>query len=94
MKKIALFALAAAGILSSCSQSSDLVNDLPTPSKEQKEEKTPISFDTYNAKSAVVRSSRAGYAGDMTTAMLQKEGFGVIAYYTGTSNYSARKYGM
>lgn len=89
MKKIALFALAAAGILSSCSQSSDLVNDLPTPSKEQKEEKTPISFDTYNAKSAVVRSSRAGYAGDMTTAMLQKEGFGVIAYYTGTSNYSA-----
>ncbi len=88
-KKIALFALAAAGILSSCSQSSDLVNDLPTPSKEQKEEKTPISFDTYNAKSAVVRSSRAGYAGDMTTAMLQKEGFGVIAYYTGTSNYSA-----
>jgi hypothetical protein len=66
-----------------------LVNDLPTPSKEQKEEKTPISFDTYNAKSAVVRSSRAGYAGDMTTAMLQKEGFGVIAYYTGTSDYSA-----
>jgi len=89
MKKIALFALAAAGILSSCSQSSDLVNDLPTPSKEQTEEKTPISFDTYNAKSAVVRSSRAGYAGDMTTAMLQKEGFGVIAYYTGSDNYSA-----
>ena len=89
MKKIALFALAAAGILSSCSQSSDLVNDLPTPSKEQKEEKTPISFDTYNAKSAVVRSSRAGYAGDMTTAMLQKEGFGVIAYYTGSDAYSA-----
>lgn len=89
MKKIALFALAAAGILSSCSQSSDLVNDLPTPSKEQTVEKTPISFDTYNAKSAVVRSSRAGYAGDMTTAMLQKVGFGVIAYYTGTSNYSA-----
>lgn len=88
MKKIALFALAAAGILSSCSQSSDLVNDLPTPSKEQKEEKTPISFDTYNAKSAVVRSSRAGYAGDMTTAMLQKEGFGVIAYYTGSDDYS------
>ena len=88
MKKFALFALAAAGILSSCSQSSDLVNDLPTPSKEQKEEKTPISFDTYNAKSAVVRSSRAGYAGDMTTAMLQKEGFGVIAYYTGSDDYS------
>lgn len=88
MKKIALFALAAAGILSSCSQSSDLVNDLPTPSKEQTEEKTPISFDTYNAKSAVVRSSRAGYAGDMTTAMLQREGFGVIAYYTGSDDYS------
>ena len=89
MKKFALFAFATAFIISSCSQSSDLVNDLPTPSKEQKEEKTPISFDTYNAKSAVVRSSRAGYAGDMTTAMLQREGFGVIAYYTGTSNYSA-----
>ena len=89
MKKIALFALAAAGILSSCSQSSDLVNDLPTPSKEQKEEKTPISFDTYNAKSAVVRSSRAGYAGDMTTAMLQKEGFGVIAYYTASTDFSS-----
>lgn len=88
MKKIALFALAAAGILSSCSQSSDLVNDLPTPSKEQTVEKTPISFDTYNAKSAVVRSSRAGYAGDMTTAMLQREGFGVIAYYTGSDDYS------
>lgn len=89
MKKIALFALAAAGILSSCSQSSDLVNDLPTPSKEQTVEKTPISFDTYNAKSAVVRSSRAGYAGDMTTAMLQKEGFGVIAYYTASTDFSS-----
>ena len=89
-KKIALFALVAAGVFCSCSQSSDLVNDLPTPSEKQKvEEKTSISFDTYNAKSAIVRSSRAGYAGDMTTAMLQKEGFGVIAYYTGSANYSA-----
>ena len=89
-KKIALFALVAVGVFSSCSQSSDLVNDLPTPSEKQKvEEKTSISFDTYNAKSAIVRSSRAGYAGDMTTAMLQKEGFGVIAYYTGSANYSA-----
>ena len=89
-KKIALFALVAVGVFCSCSQSSDLVNDLPTPSEKQKvEEKTSISFDTYNAKSAIVRSSRAGYAGDMTTAMLQKEGFGVIAYYTGSDNYSA-----
>ena len=89
-KKIALFALVAVGVFCSCSQSSDLVNDLPTPSEKQKvEEKTSISFDTYNAKSAIVRSSRAGYAGDMTTAMLQKEGFGVIAYYTGSANYSA-----
>ena len=89
-KKIALFALVAVGVFCSCSQSSDLVNDLPTPSEKQKvEEKTSISFDTYNAKSAVVRSSRAGYAGDMTTAMLQKEGFGVIAYYTGSADYSA-----
>lgn len=88
-KKIALFALVAVGVFCSCSQSSDLVNDLPTPSEKQKvEEKTSISFDTYNAKSAVVRSSRAGYAGDMTTAMLQKEGFGVIAYYTGSDDYS------
>ena len=89
-KKIALFALVAVGVFCSCSQSSDLVNDLPTPSEKQKvEEKTSISFDTYNAKSAIVRSSRAGYAGDMTTAMLQKEGFGVIAYYTGSDDYSA-----
>ena len=89
-KKIALFALVAVGVFCSCSQSSDLVNDLPTPSEKQKvEEKTSISFDTYNAKSAIVRSSRAGYAGDMTTAMLQKEGFGVIAYYTGSAAYSA-----
>jgi len=88
-KKIALFALVAVGVFCSCSQSSDLVNDLPTPSEKQKvEEKTSISFDTYNAKSAIVRSSRAGYAGDMTTAMLQKEGFGVIAYYTGSDDYS------
>jgi hypothetical protein len=89
-KKIALFALVAVGIFSGCSQSSDLVNDLPTPTKEQKvEEKTSISFDTYNAKSAVVRSSRAGYSGDMTTAMLQKEGFGVIAYYTASTDFSS-----
>jgi len=89
-KKIALFALVAVGVFCSCSQSSDLVNDLPTPSEKQKvEEKTSISFDTYNAKSAIVRSSRAGYADDMTTAMLQKEGFGVIAYYTGSDDYSA-----
>lgn len=89
-KKIALSTLIAVGVFCSCSQSSDLVNDLPTPSEKQKvEEKTSISFDTYNAKSAIVRSSRAGYAGDMTTAMLQKEGFGVIAYYTGSDDYSA-----
>ena len=89
-KKIALFALVAAGVFCSCSQSSDLVNDLPTPSEKQKvEEKTSISFDTYNAKSAIVRSSRAGYAGDMTTAMLQKEGFGVIAYYTASTDFSS-----
>ncbi|MBE6262963.1 MAG: fimbrillin family protein [Prevotella sp.] len=89
-KKIALSALVAVGVFCSCSQSSDLVNDLPTPSEKQKvEEKTSISFDTYNAKSAIVRSSRAGYAGDMTTAMLQKEGFGVIAYYTASTNFSS-----
>jgi hypothetical protein len=89
-KKIALFALVAVGVFCSCSQSSDLVNDLPTPSEKQKvEEKTSISFDTYNAKSAIVRSSRAGYAGDMTTAMLQKEGFGVIAYYTASTDFSS-----
>ena len=79
MKKILLFTVAAATVmaLTGCSQSSDLADTEVTT-------QTPISFDTYLAK------TRAGDTGDITTnEALQTKGFGLFGYYTGTNKFSS-----
>jgi len=77
MKKILFFTVAAATVmaLTGCSQSSDLADTEVTT-------QTPVSFDTYLAK------TRAGVLGSQTTGTLMTNGFGVFAYYT-TSDYKA-----
>lgn len=77
MKKILFFTVAAATVmaLTGCSQSSDLADTEVTT-------QTPVSFDTYLAK------TRAGALGSQTTGTLMTNGFGVFAYYT-TSDYKA-----
>lgn len=71
MKKILLFTVAAATVmaLAGCSQSSDL-------SETEGATQTPVSFDTYLAK------TRAGVTGSQTTETLKTNGFGVLACYT------------
>ena len=46
-----------------------------------------VEFDTYMG----AQGTRAGYAGDITTTVLQSatsKGFGVFAYYSGTNNFT------
>lgn len=71
MKKILLFTVAAATVmaLAGCSQSSDL-------SETEGATQTPVSFDTYLAK------TRAGATGSETTETLKTNGFGVLACYS------------
>ena len=82
MKKIALAAMAALA-LASCSSNSDLATDV-TPSNNEAAQ-TPVTFGTYVGKSA---STRAAATGDQTTTSLQESGFGVIAYYTGSTAWA------
>ena len=79
MKKISFFAAAAIAMLASCSQ-----NDLEAPVVAQSQQGDAIEFGTYLGKAA---TSRAGYGGNMNTAKLKAEGFGIFAYYTGTDTY-------
>ena len=79
MKKILLFTVAAATVmaLAGCSQSSDL-------SETEGATQTPVSFDTYLAK------TRAGVTGSQTTETLKTNGFGVLACYS-PADYNATK---
>lgn len=84
MKKILLFTVAAATAMAftGCSQSSELAD---TESNNTETTQKAISFDTYLSK-----TTRAGAAiGDQTTETLAENGFGVLGYYTGTTDYTA-----
>lgn len=85
MKNFALAAMAALA-LASCSSNSDLATDV-TPSNNEAAQ-TPVTFGTYVGKSA---STRAAATGDQTTKSLQTSGFGVIAYYTGSTAWAGSK---
>ena len=50
---------------------------------------SPVSFSTYLAQSKTTRAGDASNASEMTTDELQKTGFGVVAYYTGTDQYTS-----
>ena len=79
MKKILFFAVAAATVmaLTDCSQSSDLTEVNATTGQNA------ISFETYLAT-----NTRAGVSGEQTTETIEKNGFGVLGYYTAKDNYA------
>lgn len=79
MKKLILFAASAVAVLASCTQNEEF--NSPVANNE-----TPISFGTY-----LGRGTRAAATGNITTAQVlaQKGGFGVFAYYTESTKYTA-----
>lgn len=74
--------ISVAFFFAACTQT-DVVDDFAT-SQLANPDNNLIKFDTYNAKKA---NTRAGASGNMTTATLQTNGFGVFAYYTGLETY-------
>lgn len=74
-------AISAAFLLAACSQT-DVVDNLS--SVKPNTDNNAVSFSTYTAKKG---SMRAGNEGNMDIDSLQKYGFGVFAYYTGTFTY-------
>lgn len=74
-------------MLASCSNTEELTS---TKSTETQASQTPVDFSIYTPRSV----TRAGEPGTITTASLQtgnhaKDGFGVFAFYTDNSQYSA-----
>ena len=88
--------VAAAVVVSmvSCSSEADFDNTNTTDSNKQESVATPVNFGSYLAQSKS-NLSRAGEAtpsssaSEMTTDELKSKGFGVVAYYTKTTPYSA-----
>ncbi|MDD5862572.1 MAG: hypothetical protein PUD15_08500 [Prevotella sp.] len=80
----AMIALALAG----CSQSSDLTGEDQANTNKQ-EVKIPVNMTTYQARANV--QGRAGTAGSINSVadLVNKGGFGVFAYQTGSKDYSA-----
>ncbi len=86
--------VAAAVVVSmvSCSSEADFDNTNTTESNKQESVETPINFGSYLAQSKS-NLSRAGEttpaSSVMTNTELQAKGFGVVVFYTGTSQYQA-----
>lgn len=92
MKGILSLVAAAAVIASMASCSSE--TDFEGKTSQEDQVSTPVNFGSYLAQS---KSTRAGEgetntpanSSFMTTDLLKDKGFGVVAYYTGTSQYAA-----
>lgn len=84
MKKVLFLAAATAAIVSSCSQSAESV--IEDNSNNIETSQTPVNMSVYTAS-----STRAGSTGNITDAqsLAQKGGFGVFAYQTGSTDYTA-----
>ncbi len=92
--------VAAAVVVSmvSCSSEADFDNTNTTDSNKQESVETPINFGSYLAQSksnlsraeetTSASSEASTRASVMTTDELKEEGFGVIALYTGTTQYT------
>lgn len=80
MGSIAMMAVVS---LASCSANSDFDNTNTTDLNTKESVQSPVEFGTYLAQSKNTRAS------EMTTDELKTKGFGVIAFYTGTSEYAA-----
>lgn len=83
MKKKLIFAAAAIAMLASCSQNDELTQ--PTVAQN---ENTPVSFGTYIGRQVQTRSGISGDIDASASALAAKDGFGVFAYYTGSSDWS------
>lgn len=86
MGSIAMMAVVS---LASCSANSDFDNTNPTDLNTKESVLSPVEFGTYLAQSKNTRAGGATPASEMTTDELKTKGFGVIAFYTGTSEYAA-----
>ena len=91
MGSIAMMAVVS---LASCSANSDFDNTNTTDPNTKESVQSPVEFGTYLAQSKNTRAGEdtpasASDAPEMTTDELKTKGFGVIAFYTGTSEYAA-----
>ena len=84
MKKVLFLAAATAAIVSSCSQSAESV--IEDNSNNIETSQTPVNMSVYTAS-----STRAGNTGNITDAqsLAKMGGFGVFAYQTGSTDYTA-----
>lgn len=93
MKDMLKTVVAAAVVVSmvSCSSEADFDNTNTTDSNKQESVETPINFGSYLAqsKSNLSRSGESTPASEMTTTELQSTGFGVVAFYTKTNQYTS-----
>lgn len=93
MKDMLKTVVAAAVVVSmvSCSSEADFDNTNTTDSNKQESVATPVNFGSYLAqsKSNLSRGGGTTPASEMTTAELQSKGFGVVAFYTKTNQYTS-----
>lgn len=80
MKKVFLFAVAAAALVA-CSN-----EELSTPDNALVSKEAPVNFSVYTQRGL----TRAGVPGDLTNKNIGATGFGVFAYYTAGENYDAK----
>ncbi len=76
MKKTMLFAAIAAIALASCAKNEVIQNEA---------DKTPVAFGVYAGRSADTKAAPIANVANLAT----QGGFGVFAYYTGTTDYTA-----
>jgi hypothetical protein len=80
MKKVFLFAVAAAALVA-CSN-----EELSSPENVLTSKDAPVNFSVYTQRGL----TRAGTPGDLTNNNIGTIGFGVFAYYTAGENYDAK----
>lgn len=82
MNRVILYAASIVAVLSSCSESADIISNENTNEATQ----TPVNMSVYTAS-----STRAGNTGNITDAqsLAKNGGFGVFAYQTGSTDYTA-----
>ena len=94
MKKSFLFLAVAAGLMfTACSNGDDDAQGVNTNGQQPSvANRLAVGFDAYTGR-ATTGSTRAGFSGDLTDALLQDNtanganGFGVFAYYTDLKKY-------
>ncbi|MST84842.1 fimbrillin family protein [Hallella mizrahii] len=86
MGSIAMMAVVS---LASCSANSDFDNTNTTDPNTKESVLSPVEFGTYLAQSKNTRAGEFTRASEMTTTELETTGFGVMAFYTESTQYEA-----